>query len=32
MCDKYSQCLPYEGNEHLLNTADYCDEFYKTWG
>lgn len=27
----YAQCIPYEGNEHLLNTTDECDEFYKTW-
>ena len=24
-------CIPYEGNQHLLGTADDCDEFYKTW-
>lgn len=27
----YQQCIPYEGNEHLLNTTDDCDEYYKTW-
>ena len=27
----YRQCIPYESNEHLLNTTDDCDEFYKTW-
>lgn len=27
----YEQCIPYEGNEHLLNTTDDCDNFYKTW-
>lgn len=27
----YYQCIPYEGNEHLLDTTDDCDEFYKTW-
>ena len=27
----YSQCIPYEGNEHLFGTTDECDEFYKTW-
>ena len=27
-CD---QCIPYEGNEHLLGTTNDCDEFYKTW-
>ena len=25
------QCVPYEGNEHLLGTNNDCDEFYKTW-
>lgn len=27
----YCQCIPYEGNEHLLGTTDDCDEYYKTW-
>lgn len=27
----FSQCIPYEGNEHLLGKIDDCDEFYKTW-
>lgn len=27
-CD---QCIPYEGNEHLLGKTDDCDEFYKNW-
>lgn len=27
----YRQCIPYEGNEHLLGTTDDCDNFYKTW-
>lgn len=27
----WAQCIPYEGNEHLLNTTDDCDEFYKNW-
>ena len=27
----YEQCIPYEGNEHLLGTTDDCDDFYKTW-
>lgn len=32
MCgNKYSQCLPYEGNEHLLDTTNDCDEYYKNW-
>lgn len=26
-----NQCIPYEGNEHLLGTTDNCAEFYKTW-
>ena len=25
------QCIPYEGNEHLLGTNNDCDEFYKNW-
>lgn len=25
------QCIPYEGNEHLVGTTDECDEYYKTW-
>ena len=28
---KYCQCIPYEGNEHLLETTDDCNEFYKNW-
>lgn len=28
---EYKQCIPYEGNEHLLGTTDDCNEFYKTW-
>lgn len=27
----YAQCIPYEGNEHLLGTTNDCDDFYKTW-
>ena len=27
----YKQCIPYEGNEHLLGINNDCDEFYKTW-
>ena len=27
----YKQCIPYEGNEHLLGTTNDCDYFYKTW-
>ena len=26
-----NQCIPYEGNQHLLGTTNDCDEFYKTW-
>lgn len=26
-----SQCIPYEGNEHLLGTTDDCDEHFKNW-
>lgn len=25
------QCIPYEGNEHLLGTNNNCDEYYKNW-
>lgn len=28
---RYHQCIPYEGNEHLLNTANECDNFFKVW-
>ena len=28
---RYAQCIPYEGNEHLLGKTDECDEYYKTW-
>lgn len=28
---RYRQCIPYEGNEHLLNTSNEPDDFYKTW-
>lgn len=27
----YDQCIPYEGNEHLLLTEDMPDEYYITW-
>lgn len=27
----WKQCIPYEGNEHLLGNTGDCDEFYKTW-
>ena len=26
-----SQCIPYEGNEHLLGTTNDCDKFFKVW-
>lgn len=29
--NSYKQCIPYEGNEHLLGTTNDCDEYYKTW-
>lgn len=25
------QCIPYEGNEHLVGTTNECNEYYKTW-
>ena len=27
--NKYTQCIPYEGNEHLLDTADSCSDYYR---
>ena len=27
----YKQCIPYEGNEHLLGETADCEEYYKTW-
>ena len=27
----FSQCIPYEGNEHLIGTTNDCDEYYKNW-
>ena len=29
--NEFIQCIPYEGNEHLLGTTNDCDEYYKTW-
>lgn len=29
--NRYNQCIPYKGNEHLLDTTNDCDEYYKTW-
>ena len=28
---RWKYCIPYEGNERLLGTANDCDEYYKTW-
>ena len=28
---EWNQCIPYEGNEHLLGTNNGCDECYKNW-
>lgn len=27
----WTQCIPYEGNEHLLGKYEDCDEYYKNW-
>lgn len=27
----WSQCIPYEGNEHLSGKVDDCAEYFKTW-
>ncbi len=27
----WKQCIPHEGNEHLLGTANDCDEYFKVW-
>lgn len=29
--NSFSQCIPFEGNEHLLGTTDMCDEMYINW-
>jgi hypothetical protein len=29
--NNYTQCIPYEGNEHRMLTADMPDEYYITW-
>jgi hypothetical protein len=26
-----NQCIPYEGNEHLINTTNDCDNFFRVW-
>lgn len=28
---EWRYCIPYKDNEHLLGTADDCDEHFKTW-
>ena len=28
---RWKECIPYEGNEHLLGKTDDCEEYYKTW-
>lgn len=28
---RFKQCIPFEGNEHLLGKTDDCDEYYKIW-
>lgn len=28
---EYMQCVPYEGNEHLVGTTNDCDKYYKNW-
>lgn len=27
----WSQCIPFEGNEHHVGTTNDCDEYYKNW-
>ena len=27
----WKYCIPYKGNEHLLGTANDCDNYYKNW-
>lgn len=27
----WKQCIPYEGNEHLMGKKDDCDKYFKTW-
>ena len=29
--DSWKYCIPYEGNEHLLNKKEDCDEYFKNW-
>lgn len=28
---KWKYCIPFEGNEHLMDKIDDCDEYFKTW-
>jgi hypothetical protein len=28
---KWKYCIPFEGNEHLMDKIDDCDDFYKNW-
>jgi hypothetical protein len=30
-CGAWGQCIPFEGNQHLLGKRDNCDKFFKTW-
>ena len=30
-CGAWGQCIPFEGNQHLLGKQDDCNDFYKTW-
>lgn len=29
--ERWKCCIPYEGNEHLLNKKEDCSEYYKNW-
>lgn len=29
--ENWCQCIPYEGNEHLLGTTNDCEEHFKIW-
>ena len=31
MTGSYSQCIPFENNEHLFDTNNECSDYYKTW-
>lgn len=31
MSNHWAQCIPFKGNEHLLDSKKDCDEYYKTW-